>query len=271
MSKIYVSSGTMVGRINSFNHKIFTENAPYIGCDGFELMIFPTFFEKYDDVMPDLERAGLHIPVTHADKDIGKYLSCSEEGYRERALTEFEKNCAVAEIVGSKKTVLHLWGDLVSDTFIENNISCIDALLEIAERHSQRLLIENVPCVSKDPYTHLKRIADKYPELKFIYDTRFSAFHSQHETFLSSGWFENGRIDHVHVSDYIGPVGDFKSLRPIPHLGKGIAELDKLLSRIKSLYSGTYTLESPEMHPDRTYTDKINEDVEFIRKIMNNE
>ncbi len=265
MSKIYVSSGTIVGRINGFNHKLFIESAPYLECDGFEFMIFPTFFEKCKSVMGDLERAGLSIPITHADKDIGKYLSCSEEGYRERAICEFNKNCEVAKLLGSKKIVLHLWGDLVSDRFIENNFSCLYELADAANKHSVKLLIENVPCAVKNPYFHLCRAANEYPNIKFVFDSRFSAFHMQHALFLESGWFENGRIDHVHISDYIGPSGDFASLRPIPHLGEGIAELDWLLNKIKNIYDGTYTLESPEMHADFTCIDKINKDLEFIK------
>ncbi len=266
MSKIYVSTGTMVGRINDYNYKIFTDNAPYIDCDGFEFMVFPTFFDRYEEVTSALERSGRRFPVTHADKDIGKYLSCFETGYREKAMTEFEKNCRAAARLGSQRIVLHLWGDMPSDKYIDNNISCLDCLLEISGKYSLRLLVENVPCVMHDPYSNLLKIERKYPDITFVYDTRFSAFHSQHEVFLNSGWFENGRIEHIHVSDFAGPELNFGSLRPIPHLGKGIAKLSELLPKISRVYNGTYTLESPEMHPDCTYPDLINKDVEFIRK-----
>ena len=269
-NKIYCSTGTMVGRVNDFDLDILFKAAPEIECDGFEFMFYPVMYERMRRDMPRIKRemheSDIRYPVTHLDKDIGIYLSCSENGYKEKALDMFRINCEVAADLGSFKTVLHLWGGLPSDKYMENNISLVEDLYDISEEYGLILCIENVPCALFDPLTHWKEIMKTSDRATFIYDTRFSAFHELHDEFINSGLFESSRIAHMHVSDFVGPPHDFASLRPIPHLGKGIAGLDALLSRIAPIYHNSITLESPEIHPDTTYPERINEDIRYIRE-----
>lgn len=267
---IYCSTGTMVGRVNDFNLDIFLDAADKINCAGFEFMMYPVMYERYPTDIPKVIEAAkqknISFPVIHTDKDIGIWLSCSQPGWREKAFEAFDFNCKIGEMLGSRKAVLHLWGGDPSDRYVKNNISCVPELFKIAGDHGLLLVIENVPCAKGDPLTHWGEIKEAYPDAKFIYDTRFSAFHEQHNAFLDSGFFTDGSIEHIHVSDYTGPAHSFDSLRPIPHLGKGSAGLDSLLADIFRVYHGSVTLESPEIHPDRTYPDRINEDIAFIRK-----
>ena len=269
-NKIYCSTGAIVGRMNDFDLDIFINCAEELECEGFEFMVHPQFRERYEKDMQRMERAikekKISFPVIHTDKDIGIYLSCTRQGYRERAIETFTFNCDAGKELGCKKAVLHLWGGPPSDRFIENNISLVPLLYEIAQSRDLQLLIENVPCAKGDPLSHWKAIKKVYPDAGFIYDTRFSAFHEQHKAFLESGFFEDGSIAHMHISDYVGPPRDFTSLRPIPHLGQGIAEIDKLLRKVSEIYGGTITLESPEIHTDHTEPDKINKDLRFIKE-----
>ena len=144
----------------------------------------------------------------------------------------------------------------------------LDALYEIADEYGIRLLIENVPCACHDPITNLKRVLEQKPEAQFVYDVRFGAFHEQNDTILSSGALRDGRIDHIHISDYVGPPHDFASLRPILHLGKGIIGMDTLLPKILCDYHGTLTLESPEILELGCAVDAINQDLAFVKRYL---
>ena len=269
-NKIYVSMGTMVGRTNGYNTGTMFDASGKLFCDGFEYMFYPLIYDDpeghagYTNRMAK-ERA-MTFPVIHLDKNLCVYLSCSEPGYREKALSDFEVNCRFAKAIGSEKGVLHLWGDRVSDRYFDSCLGMIGELYDIAESYGVLLLVENTPCVISDPLSNFRRLMDKEERVRFIFDTRLSAFHEQHDAFLGSGLFESGMIRHVHVSDFTGPAHDFSGLRPIPHLGCGVADLDRLLREIAKIYDGSITLESPEIHEDRTCPELINRDVEYIRE-----
>lgn len=264
-NQIYCSTGTVVGRDNQWNHRLFTDYGKEIEADGFELMMVNAYYEKLPTVIADAKASGLFFGVIHAEKDIGLYLGGDEEDRRE-GLRLFDINCRVGCEIGAEKLVLHLWSGRRSDACLDNNLSALDALYEIAEGYGIRMLMENVPCAYRDPLTNLARVSMKRPDAAFVYDVRFGAFHEQNETILSSGALSDGRIDHLHVSDYVGPPHNFSSLRPIPHLGEGIIGLKTLLPRIAACYGGTVTLESPEILPDKCAYEVINRDLQFIRR-----
>ncbi len=267
-NKIYCSTGTIVGQKNNWNHRLFVDYGKYIEADGFEFMMVKAYYDKLSEVLRDALKSGLRFATLHIEKDVGIYLSCKEEGYFERAMSLFELNCKAAEELSAEKVILHLWSGQISDSLIENNLSCLDRLYEIADRSGVSLLIENVPCTKKTPFENLSLIAEGYPKARFVYDLRFGAFHEENEKFLSSGMLENGMIDHIHISDYVGPAHDFSSLRPILHLGEGIIGLDRLLPRIASVYHSTVTLESPEICSDRCAYEVINRDLEYIKSFF---
>ena len=266
-NKLYCSTGTMVGRANGWNHRLFIENGKDIEADGFELMMVKAYYEKLDIVVRDCVKSGLYFGVIHAEKDIGYYLGGDEDDQVE-ALRLFRINCEVGKAIGAEKLVLHLWSGPRSDNDLAKNLLMLDALYEIADEYGIRLLIENVPCALNDPITNLKRVLERKSMAQFVYDVRFGAFHEQNDIILSSGALCDGRIDHIHVSDYEGPPHDFASLRPILHLGKGIIGMDTLLPKILRDYHGTLTLESPEILESGCAVDAINQDLAYIKKFL---
>lgn len=265
-NKIYCSTGTIVGRANGFNYKLFTENHKEIISDGFELMMVHAYYPILSDLSRDIERSGANIEVLHAEKDIGGLLTQSDPAAVKKAFSDFEANCALAESLGAKKVVFHLWSAPDSDRFFEKNLSYLPFFLESAEKHGVLLLIENVPCAKSDPFKRLCEIDEKFPSTRFIFDTRFGAFHEQTDKFLESEWIGSGKIAHMHFSDYTGPAHAFSSLRPIPHLTDGIVGFDRIMPIISERYHGSITLESPEIRCDASGIDKINRDLDYIRK-----
>ncbi len=264
---LYCSTGTMVGRANIWNHRLFADHSREIQADGYELMMVTAYYEKLSEVLAYADKSVLPFPVIHAEKDIGFYLGGDAED-RAEALRLFRINCEAGRAVGSKKLVLHLWSGRRSDGDLSINLLSLDALYEMADAAGLLLLIENVPCVYHDPITNLSRVLTARQDAKFVYDLRFGAFHEQNDRIVSSGALENGLVGHLHVSDYIGPAHDFSSLRPILHLGEGIIGMESLLSRIAKRYAGSVTLESPEILVDGVDADAINRDLDFIRRVF---
>ncbi|MBE6608079.1 MAG: sugar phosphate isomerase/epimerase [Ruminococcaceae bacterium] len=265
-NKIYCSSGTMVGRINNYNYNLFTENIKEIEADGFELMMVAAYYPVLSELISAIEKTGANIPVVHAEKDIGEAFAETDRDILSKAFDAFETNCRVGKHLASEKIVLHLWSGLVSDSFFKNNLAALPYLYDIAAKYSLELLIENVPCTTADPFSNLSAIDEKYPHVNFIFDTRFGAFHEQTDKFLSSEWLTNGKIRHMHFSDYVGPAHDFRSLRPIPHLGCGLVGFDSIMPVISEKYHGSITLESPELHAEGPDTEKLNNDLRYIKK-----
>ena len=264
---LYCSTGTMVGRANTWNHRLFVEASPEIKADGYELMMVTAYYEKLSEVLCDAEKSVLPFPVIHAEKDIGFYLGGDDED-RAEALRLFDVNCRMGQAIGAEKLVLHLWSGRRSDEDLSKNMSVLDDLYESCDKTGLSLLIENVPCAFYDPITNLSRVASVREGAKFVYDIRFGAFHEQNDAIVSSGALESGRIDHLHVSDYIGPPHDFSSLRPILHLGEGIIGMEALLSQVARRYRGSVTLESPEILVDGVAVHKINRDLDYIRRVF---
>ena len=265
---LYCSTGTMVGRANTWNNRLFVDHSREIRADGYELMMVTAYYDRLSEVIRYAEKSVLPFPVIHAEKDIGFYLGGDAED-RAEALRLFRLNCETGRALGSRKLVLHLWSGRRSDFDLSINLLSLDALYEIAERAGLLLLCENVPCAYYDPITNLLRVLKAHPDAQFVYDLRFGAFHEQNDRIVSSGALENGRIGHMHVSDYIGPAHDFSSLRPILHLGEGVIGMEALLSEIARRYTGTVTLESPEILVDGVDADAINRDLDFIRRVFN--
>lgn len=264
---LYCSTGTMVGRFNLWNHKLFVDYSGEIEADGYELMMVNAYYEKLSEVLSYAEKSRLPFGVIHAEKDIGYYLGGDEDDRRE-ALRLFSINCEAGKAVGAEKIVLHLWSGERSDKALSHNLSMLDALFEISERAGLLLVIENVPCVYHDPITNLKEVLALRPDARFVYDVRFGAFHEQNEAIVASGALESGRVAHLHVSDYVGPAHHFSSLRPILHLGEGIIGMESLLLKIAPRYHGSITLESPEILANTVATEAINRDLAFIRRIF---
>ena len=122
-NKIYCSTGTIVGRVNNFNYKLFTENHKSIAADGFELMMVKAYYDILPELCREIERVSAAIRVVHAEKDIGGLLPESDGEIIKKAFADFETNCRVAEHLGAKKMVFHLWSAPHSDRYFEKNLS----------------------------------------------------------------------------------------------------------------------------------------------------
>ncbi len=256
---IYLSTGAIVEKRNNYNKDEVRRVIPALidggYCDGAELMMIPLYYKSLEKTVGDFLSAGINFPVTHCDKDVGTLLSdaavirtdsvSESERLRKKAFDLFCVNLAAASSAGSKRLVLHLWGGLSSDNAVDYNVEWLSELCEKAREYGIKILIENVPSAKADPLSNLRKIkAPAVDECGFVYDTRFAECHRQHKETLSDTSVAP-KIEHVHISDYIGGLKEFSHLRPVYHPGEGTVDFGFIFSKLREIgYGGTFTLES---------------------------
>ena len=261
---IYCSTGTFVGMPNGCDHRLITQFGGQIRCDGFELLIYRAWYERLDEVLSDLR--GVHIPVIHADKQIGDLISGRSAQDLARALALFSENCRAARALSAKLLVLHLWGVPLSDADPDWNIGALGELRAVAREAGVLLTVENTACVCGDPLAHFQVILNRYPDCQFTLDTRFLAFAGELDTVREMAWLWP-HVPHLHVSDYVGGYKTFDRLRPIPQPGEGNIDFDTLFSYLRAIgFAGSVTLESPAMQAAGVDAQRLNRGLSFIRQ-----
>ena len=272
MNKIYCSSGVMVGRINNNNYKLITRYFPSLidagYINGVEFMFSNSFYDKLDDIYNEISYYGILFEVMHFDKEIGIMLSESSADIANKAMELLEINCKFAKRIGAKKGVFHLWGGIKSDSNIEFNISYIPKIICMFNKYDIELLIENIPCTNSSGLNIWKRLYSFLPQIGFIFDTRFGAFHDEiNEIFDEPIW---NHIKHIHISDYSSYPRNFSKIRPILHPSEGVIDFDELFKKLKKVnYTNSITLESPvfgEIEPD---IEKLKNSLNYIKNQLN--
>jgi len=247
MHQILCSTGALLGRANGRDFRLLETFAPRLRCDGFELMIYQDWYGRLDELLLFVEKAGLNIPVVHCQKDIGMELAYGEEERTAKAFGDFVLNCRIAAAAGAGKLVLHLWSGLISDQRIHNNLAAYEQLCRIAGEHGLVLTIENVVCNQQDPMTHMKALAQLHPDVRFTFDTKNAAFHSQlDELYQPENQWLRERIAHLHVNDYNGGHMEWDRLlgRVLP-MGMGRIDFAPFFAFVKeSGYRGDMTIEA---------------------------
>ena len=268
MNKVLVSTGTLLGRPNGRDFTLLHTLVPQLDCDGLELLMYDTWYDKINQLKSVISSLSLPVVVFHLEKHIGELISYSKLN---EALELMEINCALARDVGAKKLVLHLWNGPISDKNIEYNIKCFEYLNNIANHYGLTLTVENVVCNQKDPFTHLCALCEAYPDIKFTFDTKMADFHKQIDLIYD----ENNRhiVDHfahLHVNDRLGEYMDWQNLRVL-HIGEGSVDFDKFFAFIKKTnYNGDFTTEATsfDLQTGAINVGKINTTVKKIREYI---
>lgn len=129
----------------------------------------------------------------------------------------------IARRIHAKKLVVHLWDGITSDQNFGNNIAVYPDLTDLAYSYGVDLLVENVVCNQENPMKHWCELAEKYPDIHFVFDTKMAAFHAQLDLLYEKEYewlWQEGHIRHYHVNDYAGGYMDWTNLRTLP-IGKG--------------------------------------------------
>ncbi len=261
--RVLCSTGAVITRRNNRDFNLLQTLVPRLHCDALEFMMYESWHDQVDElrcVMADFD-----VPVFHMTKQIGEWVS---EGNLEDALAMFCQDCELAAAMGSKLLVLHLWSGRASDQHIERNIAAYPALRDIAEKQGLLLTVENVLCNQQDPLTHLRELADVYPDIAFTWDTKMAAFHQQEEAlYLAENAWLVPCIKHYHVNDYAGGFMDWANMSAKP-LGHGYVDFDKFFAFVRrTAYAGALTCEAAAVNDDGTVRcDEMNASLDRIKR-----
>lgn len=256
MNRILCSTGALITRKNGRDHRLLEGFAEKLRCDGFELMLYDSWYDKMPSVTSDIRAMGLAVPVVHCEKSIGELIAAVDSLAYER----FEINCRAAERVGAGMLVLHLWNGLVSDSNFGENLKAYSRLDHMAEEHGLTLTVENVVCNHSTPAEHLQELSEAYPHIAFTFDTKMAEFHGELDRVYDEKlWTDH--IRHLHINDYGGKVMDWSDLRTL-HIGEGHVDFDRFFAFAKKMgYSGDYTVEASSVRNDGSVDiDKLNRD-----------
>ncbi len=269
MSKILCSTGALVGFANNRNYKILEEVSKQLTCDGYEFMMYGSWYEEADEIVKALQTMRLNIPIMHCEKKIGEAIS---KGEFEEAYHLFEINCRMARELQADKLVIHLWDGLTSDLNFDNNIRAYEILADTANKYGVELLVENVVCNNEDPMKHWCELASIYPDIRFVFDTKMAAFHEQLDLLYEKEYewlWMKGHISHYHVNDYAGGYKEWKKLKTYP-IGQGHIDFNKFFEHIKkSGYRDAFTIEATAIREDGTIdVNVLNEQIQFIRQAV---
>lgn len=266
MSEILCSTGAIIGKANNRNYRLLEDLSKQLSCDGFEFMMYSSWYDEAEELVKALCEMKLNIPVVHCDKHIGEYVS---GGDFKEACRLFGINCDIAKRINAKKMVLHLWNGTISDSNFANNIKGYAYLNEMAEGYGLDLLVENVICNRENPMKHLKELADAYSDIHFTFDTKMAAFHGQLELLYEPEYewlWKRGYIGHYHVNDYAGGYMDWRNMSARP-IGAGHVDFERFFEFVKKTgYDDTFTVEASAVGMDGVVdTERLNRQFEFIR------
>lgn len=269
MTEILCSTGALIGRPNGRNYRLLETLSKQLSCDGFEFMMYNTWYDEAEELVNTLQKLCLYIPVVHCEKHIGESISKGTKEDLEEAYLLFEINCNIAKKLQAEKIVMHLWDGITSDRYFENNKNAYGRLHDIANRYHLDLLIENVVCNRENPMKHWSELREVYPDIHFIFDTKMAAFHQQLELLYAEEYdwlWKEGHIRHFHVNDYAGGYMDWKNLRTLP-IGRGQVDFERFFSYVREKeYQGTFTVESTAFGEDgRVDIGMLNEQFAYIR------
>ena len=115
MNRVLCSTGAIIGRPNGRDFTLLSKYQERIDCDGYEFLMYDSWYEKIDDIRRFMQTFSTPVPVFHVEKSVGDLISRNGEGDTEKAVELFNVNCLLAKDLGSSKLVLHLWSGLDSD------------------------------------------------------------------------------------------------------------------------------------------------------------
>lgn len=269
MCEILCSTGALLGKANNRNYRLLEPLSKQLRCDGFEFMMYSSWYDEAEELVKSLQAMKLHIPIMHCEKHIGEAIS---KGEFDEAYRRFDLNCDIAKKIAAEKMVVHLWDGITSDAHFENNMIAYMYLREIAEKYNIDVLVENIVCNHENPMKHWCELRAKYRDIHFVFDTKMAAFHGQlellYETEYEWLWKEN-HICHYHVNDYAGGFMEWSKLRTLP-VGQGNVDFQKFFAFIHRIgYKGTFTVEATAFDSDGVIDiEMLNEQFKYIREAM---
>lgn len=245
---------------------------PEVRADGFEILVYDTWYGTLERLAQSLQGLGLRYPVLHAEKEIGPLLVTGDEDDRGEALRRWRMNGLFARSIGGAVAVLHLWGLPHADDRLECQLDALPTLLDIADECGLALAVETIPSRAHDPLSNVARAIATDGRVRVALDTEFLAMHGQLDAALRADWLweRPGLVCHLHVKDFDGNGTDGTGERRYLHPGEGEIDFPRLFRHLRERgFAGTVSLESPAMRGgEEVDVAKINASLDWIRGWM---
>ena len=269
--QILCSTGAVIGRPNGRDYHLLEKYGPRLDCDGFEFILYDSWYPIVGELTEYLLTLKLNIPVMHCEKTLAEHITRGGKEELEEAFRLFRINCDTAVRLGAGKLVLHLWNGVISDSCFENNLAAYPALRKTAEDYKLDLLIENVVCRG-DPMQHWIELYRAYPDIHFVFDTKMADFHRELELLYLPEYewlWKEDHIRHYHVNDYGGGYMDWSNLNVLVP-GKGHIDFDRFFTFIgKTGYRDTFTYEATGFdRQGMVHTEMLNEQFAAARRYL---
>ena len=79
MHKVLCSTGALITRKIGRDHRLLAGFAEQLHCDGFEFMLYDSWYDKLDSIADDVKAMGLDIPAVHCEKSIGELIAAEDD------------------------------------------------------------------------------------------------------------------------------------------------------------------------------------------------
>lgn len=236
------------------DHLDIARYAPSLPIDGIEIMYYPEWTPRVEEIANDLLATGLRFPALHVEKNAAPALLSNDADTRTRGRAWLAGSCHLGQLVGARVAVFHLWGAPESDEHIEHNLSILSECIDIAEEYDMELAVETIPCVKSTPLEVMQRVLEQDSRSRVALDTEFLAIHGQVEQALDTAWlWSSDLVRHIHLKDYDGKQYTAEGYRRYLHPGEGNLDFAQFFARLKELqFSGNLSLEASVVSPDGT-------------------
>jgi sugar phosphate isomerase/epimerase len=248
--RLVCSTGAFTRFPDRSDHRAILDFGPCFDVEGLELVVFPTW--DLDVVAVDLLSSGLRFPVVHADKTVGSGLGAPTAAEREAGAARLAENVRLAETLGAKLVVVHLWDSPESDADLEPNLETLARCQQAASRAGVEFAVETLPSGHSTPLGNIRKVIDADGRLTVALDTEFLALHGELTIALGSDWlWEHGVIRHMHIKDFDGSLRDANGRRRYLHPGDGKIDFAAVVRTLKRrAFTGTVSLESSAVGPN---------------------
>ncbi len=253
------------------DHLDIVRYAPLLPVDGLEIMYYPEWTPRIEQIAADLLVTDLRFPAIHVEKSAGPALISEDTAERQQGREWLAASCCLGQLVGARVAVFHLWGMPGSDERIERNLAALGECIDIAEAHGLELAVETIPCVSSTPLEVIQRVIEQDKRCRIALDTEFLAIHQQIEAALDADWlWSNNRVRHIHLKDFDGEQYSADGYRRYLHPGEGHLDFASFFACLKERhFNGNLSLEASVVGPDGARDiAKLQSSLEQIRAML---
>ncbi len=254
LMQLLCSTGAFGRYPTLIDHLDIAQYAPALPVAGLEIMYYPQWTPRVDEIARDLLATGLHFPALHVEKNAGPLMISEDATERAQGREWLTASCRLGELVGARVAVFHLWGLPGADEQIERNLAVLSECVDIAGVYGLRLAVEAVPCVKSTPLAVIQQVIERDTRCQVALDTEFLAIHGEMEEALESDWlWSDGLVSHIHLKDYDGRQYTADGYRRYLHPGEGQLDFPRFFACLKGRnFSGNLSLEASVVNPDGT-------------------